>query len=220
MVAKHAGYEQFVSLPVLTSETDYSGVVARLEHILNSASVAQLQDGATWYTTAHSLLATAAHKANLPIELVAYAASALSAQTGWQRNVQALAAHIVAYCSGDTEAPHTQGYGTVFHRNDKKAWAILHAASPEAGYALLGQGEKTLAFGPNLLEQDCLPNGNPAVTVDSIMYQAAYGRVTAKISKDAYNTVRRACLFLAKKYGYTWYQIQAIVWVVWRGTAN
>lgn len=220
MRAPHAGYTTFANLDIVTDETDYAGVVARLESILEHTTLGQTHDGAAWYAERHQQLSVLAAVVGLPVELVAYATSALSAQTSWSRNYAAIVEHIGAYQDGQTDTPHTQGFGTLFHANDIKAWNILHASTVEQGYTLLGKGEKTLAFGPNLLERDTLPNGLPAVTVDSIMYQAAYGRVASKITGRAYATVRRACLFLARKYGYTWFQVQAIVWVVWRGTAE
>lgn len=219
MGAQHVGYTQFAELASVDA-TDYNGVVTRLETILNAATPAQFHDGAAWYAQRHNELTVLARVVNLPVEIVAYACSALSSQTAWARNYAAICEHIGAYQDGQTETPHTQGFGTLFHSNDVKAWAILHAPNVETAYRLLGHGLKTLAFGPNLLEQTALPNGLPAVTIDSIMYQAATGTVLSRgIPAKAYKNISQAVQFLSRKYGYTAYQIQAIVWVVWRGSA-
>jgi hypothetical protein len=97
-------------------------------------------------------------------------------------------------------------------RNDKKAWAILHADSAARAYTLLGQGLKTLAFAPAML---CRPEWLRGVAeeavIDSVAYQAATGTVPQKgIPTAEYKSLVRAYCWLARKYNVTADEAQAV----------
>jgi hypothetical protein len=173
-----------------------------------------------WYALRDAHIRRLASRSGLDVEIIALATAALSAQTRWDKNERAIEAHIDAYMAGHTACPATQGWGTLYHVNDAKAWAILHAATPWDGFLLLGKGLKTQAFAPAMLLRPFWLRGVvQEAVIDSIAYQAATGRVPQAIKPWEYKALVRAYQWLARKYNCTTDQAQAIIWVVWRGSA-
>ena len=214
------GHRAFSHLDTVDAN-DFQAVCARLETIFLDATPQQVIDGMGWYAARERHMQTLAALSGLDVRIVAAAASALSANTRWDRNEAAIDAHIRAYAYGLTETPRTQGWGTLYHCNDVKAWAILHAPDAETAFVLLGQGLKTQSFAPAmLLRPEWLRGVVEEAVIDSVAYQAATGTVpTGGINKTEYRALVRAYVWLARKYNVSVDQAQAIVWVVWRGSA-
>lgn len=188
-------------------------MAARLETVFLSATPQQVAEGATWYARRHEELCDIAAWSGIAVEALAYAAAALSVQTRWDRNRRALEHHVRAYVAG-LDAPRTE---TLYGASDTKARRILDTGDTGA----IGNGEKTNAFAPNLLCREQLPNGKPAVTVDTVEYQCLTGRVAPSgISGGRYQRCATAVRTLANKYGMPAYEFQAITWVAFRGTGE
>jgi hypothetical protein len=212
----HAGYAQFPTLSVVDAK-DYSAVCARLDTIMGAATPAQVIDGMGWYGLRAAHMARLATRSGRPVEIIACATSVLSAQTRWDKNERAIDTHVDAYLSGATSAPVSE---TLYRNNDTKAWEVLNAPDIATAYRLVGNGLKTLSFAPALLLRPAhfAPQAQAAV-IDSIAYQAATGTVPQGIPGGEYKALVRAYSWLARKYNCTVDQVQAIVWVVWRGSA-
>lgn len=213
-----ARYNRFATLPVV-ADTDYDGMVSRLEHIFLSGTPELVSTGSQWYADRHRELQGIAALVGLPVDIVAYVCSALSPQTNWAYNFAALLQTLDAWTHGQA-APRT---ATLYKANDVKAWAMLVAWEENGDRAeiraILGKGDKTHAFARNLVEDNTLADGTVAVTIDTISYQAATGTVPANgIRGGRYQRVARAFAYLARKYGLPLYVFQAIVWTVYRGT--
>lgn len=207
-------YNLYKELPA-NNGLDLDAVINRLEYILNNTDAALLASGAAWYANRHGELRGLSAVSGIDVETLAYVCSALSPNTGWAKNYRALL-HMVGEWTQGHECPTTE---TLYHANDRKAWAILN--SPDAATTLIGQGWKTQAFAPNLLERGQLPDGGIAVTVDTVYHQAATGVVPKNgIGHPVYRVIRKATIFLAKKYGVEPYVLQATGWCAYRGTAE
>lgn len=202
----------FAALPVV-SDTDVPAMVQRLESIFLSGSPALVLAGSQWYAERHRDLDELSALSGIPTVVLAYVASALSPQTQWRLNKEALFTMVTAWVRGQ-EMPRT---ATLYATNDIKAWVILNDWTNMV--ALLGQGPKTHAFARNLTECETLHDGRVAVTIDSITYQAATGIVPKNsIRGKRYQRVADAVRILANKYGVAIYVMQAVLWCVFRGT--
>lgn len=207
-------YNLYRDLPT-NDGTDLDAVIARLEYILNNADAALLTAGAAWYANRHGELQGLSTLTGIDVDALAYVCSALSPNTGWAKNYRALL-HMVGEWVNGRECPRTE---TLYKVNDGKAWSILN--NPDARHTLIGHGWKTNAFAPNLLERGQLPDGECAVTVDTVYHQAGTGFVPKNgIADRVYRTLRKATVFLAKKYGVEPFVLQAMVWCAYRGTAE
>lgn len=214
-----AWYNHFNTLP-LASDEDIPAMVARLEAIFLAGSPPLIAAGTQWYADRQRELTDISLFTAIPVEVLAYVASALSPQTQWRDNMTALYQTLDGWVHQDKAPVRSR---TLYAINDAKAFRILQAwddgLSMGTIVALLGQGPKTQAFARNLQGLDTLPDGSLAVTVDSITYQAATGTILPRgIRGRRYQRIITALSFLARKYGLPVYVLQAIIWTVYRQT--
>jgi hypothetical protein len=216
MVARYTTYSH---LPT-AADTDLDAMVQRLETIFLSGTPELVAAGSQWYATRHQDLQDLSLLTAIPVEVLAYVTSALSPQTNWRDNWHAVMQTLNGWVRED-KAPVRSA--TLYGANDAKAWRILQAWDDGLSMGtirdILGKGPKTHAFARNLTECATLANGDVAVTIDSISYQAATGVVPKNVRGRRYRRVGRAFAFLARKYGLPLYIFQAIVWTVFRQTS-
>lgn len=174
-----------------------SGMVSRILDMYERADMDTIATGRNWYAAQRESVSALA--ANHDSDTVCGVISALSPRTRWQANV----AYAIAALNGQTERPR----GCI-GRN----WADAMAALQNGGKVT---GQKRIAFAANLRGDE------DAVTVDT--HAAAIAGVDdAFIAlKGGYDMVAQAYRVAAKVYdGNTPAQIQAITWIVRRGSAN
>lgn len=216
MVARYTTYNH---LPI-AADTDLDAMVRRLEAIFLSGAPELVAAGSQWYATRHQDLQDLSLLTAIPVEVLAYVTSALSPQTNWQSNWHAVMQTLNGWVHDD-KAPVRSA--TLYAANDAKAWRILQAwddgLSMGTIRGILGKGPKTHAFARNLTEESTLANGDVAITIDSISYQAATGVVpSGGIRGGRYRRVAAAFSFLARKYGLPLFVFQAILWTIFRQT--
>jgi len=190
--------------PLFTAD-QFNACIDRLQSIYDTAQPQDVLEGMDWYAAAHREVRKAVLVTRLPEEVLAAAMAVLSIQTEWGKNLAAFWLHVDAYASG-AAAPRTQ---TLFTRSDEVAGQILRTGNA----ALLGDGPKTGQF-----QHDVLEHYSPeAATIDSIMTQAGLGVVPSSgLSLGHYRLIEAAVVWLANVHGVLPYQMQAIIWVVWR----
>lgn len=216
-------YNNFNSLPTC-DDTDIAAMVARIDAIFSAGTPELVAAGTRWYAERHQELRDISLMTGVPVEVLAYVASALSPQTRWAANRTALFQTLDGYLNNDREPVRS---ATLYAANDAKAYNMLEAwwngATIETIAALIGKGLKTTCFAPNLMEKETIQygkhKGKLAGTVDSISYQAATGWVPVKkIAGGRYWRVLEAFRIVAHKYGLPVYVLQAVVWCIYRGT--
>ena len=182
----------------LTTET----VVKRIIRTLNKADAVTVREGMAWYDEARQLTVKLSLVSEYTTAQVAAAMAHLSPRLRWNQNVEAIT-QLVLY--GTLPAYVMQGPA-------KRARKALVAAEPMNTF---GKGaQKTLAFARNI-------NGDVnAVTVDVWIMQVV--GITEQQLKmvGVYDAVAHAYRLAAKRRGFTPAQLQAITWIVVRGSAN
>lgn len=198
---------RFTSLP-RANEYDIDAVTARLEAVASAATVAESVDGLEWYARYNARLVSDSAITGVPVAQLAACFSALSPQTPLPRNERAYGEHLTAYVTGQVR-PRTE---TLYIASDKKARAILDWQDA----SIIGNGPKTQAFARNLQLEAFTEGGEPIVTIDSITFQAATGRVPFRVNTTPYRVISNAIAALARRYGTLPYQLQALLWVTYR----
>lgn len=213
MALQQSGHRAFSTLAIV-DDTDVAGMIARLDAIIAQATPQQVIDGKNWYAEMHATLQHDSALTGIPVFILAHVFSALSANTNIAANVRAYRTMLEAF-NASKPMPRT---ATLYGASDEKAWRILFLQDA----ALIGNGEKTRAFAMNLQELEQFEGGEPAVTVDTVMYQAATGRLlgkTIKIADNRYKRLRMAIQTVAQRYNLRGYECQAILWVAFRNAA-
>jgi hypothetical protein len=216
MVARYTTYSH---LPTASDE-NIDDMVNRLETIFLSGTPELVAAGSQWYATRHQDLQDLSLLTAIPVDVLAYVTSALSPRTNWRDNWHAVMQTLHGWVHED-KAPVRSA--TLYGANDAKAFRILQAWDDGLSMGtireILGKGPKTHAFARNLTECATLADGDVAITIDSISYQAATGIVPSSgICGGRYHRVGRAFAFLARKYGLPLYVFQAILWTIFRQT--
>lgn len=212
----------------MTSKTQTRAAIeGKYRALLADITPRLYQDGLSWYAKAHDVVRLGAAATRLDPEVLAHVLSALSSNTGWSRNLTAFRLHIEAYTDyvrdGNRpdvlDVPYTPNQGgTLYHTSDRKAWAVLCDGTVEGARVLIGKGQKTRAFARNIVEAATLPDGENAVTIDSIMARGA--GYASKDREKVYADIQFVVEKLAAEYGILPYQMQAVIWVAIRGTAE
>lgn len=231
-----------IKLPKLNSKlssTDRQKLIDAMSENIKSvfaqATDVEIIDGIAWYANARGYAYTLAKRFNLSLSTASAVIAALSPNVGWHRNK--LDALTVLLAHADGKNPDAIKVST-YNNNKAKAFAILTGArmfknSPptqrlNAGtfgavefnaFALLG-GNKTRAFADNIAHAE-----SSEVTIDFHAASVALGirKTTAEsngISKNQYAVLSTAYLNAANALGLRPYELQAIVWCVWRRLHN
>ena len=182
----------------LTTET----VVKRIIRTLNKADAVTVREGMAWYDEARQLTVKLSLISEYTTAQVAAAMAHLSPRLRWNQNVEAIT-QLVLY--GTLPAYIMQGPA-------KRARKALVAAEPMNTFGK--RAKKTLAFARNI-------NGDVnAVTVDVWIMQVV--GITEQQLKmvGVYDAVAHAYRLAAKRRSFTPAQLQAITWIVVRGSAN
>lgn len=182
----------------LTTET----VVKRILRSLDNADWDTLTAGEEWYSEAEDLVLRLSYQSEYTTDQIACAMAHLSPRLRWKQNVEAIVQLV------------TKGTipGYVMSGPAKRARKALVAADPFATFGK--RAKKTLSFARNI-------NGDvDAVTVD--VWIAKVVGITEDQLKlvGVYDSVAHAFRLAAKRRGFTPSALQAIVWIVVRGSAE
>ena len=181
----------------LTTET----AVKRIVRTLNKADAVTVREGMAWYDEARQLTVELSLISEYTTDQVAAAMAHLSPRLRWKQNVEAITELVL---SGTLPAYIMQGPA-------KRARKALVATEPMNTF---GKGaKKTLAFARNI-------NGDVnAVTVDVWIMQVV--GITEQQLKmvGVYDAVAHAYRLAAKRCNLSPAALQAITWIVVRGSA-
>ena len=176
-------------------------VVKRIVRTLNKADAVTVREGMEWYDEARQLTVKLSLMSEYTTAQVAAAMAHLSPRLRWNQNVEAIT-DLVLY--GTLPAYVMQGPA-------KRARKALVAAEPMNTFGK--RAKKTLAFARNI-------NGDVnAVTVDTWILDVV--GITEQQLKlvGVYDAVAHAYRLAAKRRGFTPAELQAITWIVVRGSA-
>lgn len=177
-------------------------VVKRILRVFNKATAADMAAGTTWYMSAQELVEYLAASSKYTVPQVAAAMAHLSPRLRWKQNVDSITMLVL---TGKLPAYIMAGPG-------RRARKALEAANPEATFGK--RALKTLNFSRNV--SGC----EQSVTVD--VWAAKVAGISEKQLKlvGVYDAVAHAYRLAAKRVGLTPAQLQAVVWVVIRGSAE
>ncbi|BBX09479.1 DUF7178 family protein [Mycolicibacterium aichiense] len=174
-------------------------VTKRIMDVYRVASDADILAGKGWYDEARRVARELAEEAGISVTAAAAVIAHLSPRCPWERNIS-MAQELVR--TGTTKG---------LYGNIAKARLAMIVDDP---WSTFGDGPKTKAFAANIIGDD------HAVTVDVWASRIAgineqqLGRV------GVYEAVAHAYRLAAKRVGITPAEMQAITWVVVRGSAN
>ena len=177
-------------------------VVKRVIRTLDKADALTIREGMGWYDEARQLTVKLSLLSEYTTAQVAAAMAHLSPRVRWRQNVEAITELVL--------------YGTlpayVMKGPAKRARKALVAAEPMNTFSK--RAKKTLAFARNI-------NGDVnAVTVDTHILDVV--GITEQQLKlvGVYDAVAHAYRVAAKRRGFTPAELQAITWIVVRGSAD
>ena len=177
-------------------------VVKRILRTFNKADHTAMGAGIVWYLEAQELVEYLAANSSYSIPQVAAAMAHLSPKLRWKQNVDSIKMLVL---TGELPAYIMAGPG-------RRARRALESANPEATFGK--RALKTLNFSRNV--SGC----EQSVTVD--VWAAKVAGISEKQLKlvGVYDAVAHAYRLAAKRVGLTPAQLQAVVWVVIRGSAD
>ena len=178
-------------------------VVKRISRTFNKATAEQISDGLFWYTEATDLVHYLAGSSSRYTEdQVAAAMAHLSPRLRWKQNVEAITELVL----NDTIPNY------VMSGPAERARKALVASNPEATFGK--KAKKTLNFSRNC-------SGCPqSVTVD-VWAANVVGVAESELKLvGVYDAIAHCYRLAAKRAGVTPAQMQAITWIVVRGSAT
>jgi hypothetical protein len=162
-------------------------------HYIHSATMSQIMQAATWYADAQSIAKQLSVEYDVNLDVVAAVIAAFSPRTRWAQNV--LNAEL--FLSGKTVP--TLG------NNIRMAESALELGIPAL------KGRKTNSFAYNIA------GDMNVVTIDVWMIRAAgYDRKDA--NKSMYDLMESVIVELAAEFSVSPAQLQALIWIVVRGS--
>lgn len=182
----------------LTTET----VVKRILRVADKATDTTVFDGINWYYEAQSLCEQLAADSEYTVDQVAVAMAHLSPRLRWNQNVASI---VVLVTTGQLPAYIMQGPA-------KRARKALAASDPFATFGK--RAKKTESFARNIIGDD------NAVTVDTWILDVV--GVTEQQLKlvGVYDAVAHAYRIAAKRRNLSPAALQAVTWIVVRGSAT
>jgi hypothetical protein len=181
--------------------------VANILGVYARATTSQRADGANWYREVGGQTVALAVRNDVSFETAAVVVAHLSAGTDWSINLTA-ASDVLAGRTMDS-APYLRWWDSV-----KRALAAIDASDP---WSTFGSPAKTFSFAHNILGH------SDYVTIDRWALRIATGDYTLSTlssRKGAYEAMARCYRLAAKRAGISPSAMQAITWVVARGSAN
>ena len=173
----------------------YASIRSAYLALVEVASIAEIARAATWYSEAQDIARELSIRYNEPLDRVACVIAAFSPRTTWAKNV----VNAQNFLAGETVPTLTNNVNMA--RNGLRD-----------GFTAL-KGRKTNAFAHNIAGY------SNYVTVDVWMIRAAgYNRLDA--NKGMYDLISDVVIDLASLYGITPMQMQALIWIRARGSAE
>jgi hypothetical protein len=176
-------------------------VVKRIIRVADKADYDTTFEGINWYYEAQRLCETLAADSDYTVDQIAVAMAHLSPRLRWSQNVVSIVALVK---TGKLPAYIMRGPA-------KRARKALLAADPFATFGK--RAKKTESFARNIIGDD------NAVTVDTWILNVV--GITEEQLKlvGVYDAVAHAYRLAAKRRGFTPAQLQAVTWIVVRGSA-
>jgi len=176
------------------NEIDHDSIFAAYDSFINDASMDQVMQAATWYSEAQAFAQTLAIRHSISLDCAAGIIAAFSPRTKWASNM------VNAELFLSEELVPTLG------NNIKMATAVHNTNSIKAL-----KGRKTNSFARNIA------GDMSVVTIDVWMIRAAgYDRLDA--NKGMYDLMETVIQELAFIYSVQPAQLQALIWIVVRGS--
>lgn len=220
MTAKNLRLKQ-IDFPLMNSRFScdahdalVSALARNIIAVFRQATDAEIIDGIAWYACARGFAYSLAKQFNLSLPTVSAVIAALSPNCGWARNKLDALTVLLAHSTGKRAADIKV---STYNANKAKAFAILDDSRESSfdAFSLLG-GLKTRAFADNIARAE-----SAHVTIDFHAASIARGvRLTTKtatgLSAKQYAVLECAYLHAANSLNLKPYELQAIVWLVWR----
>lgn len=172
-----------------------------------SAKKHDITSGMQWYSNARLACVNMVKNTDIPIISACAVVSALSPFNKWERNIIDADNVIQAFICG--HGPDSVSVGT-FNANKEKAFRILKHDHT----VLTSKSRKTFSFVHNIAYEN-----SPFVTVDRHAMKAYYRKKIAgeeRITNKLYDQVEKSYIDTAKSLDIKPYQLQAIVWTVYK----
>lgn len=173
----------------------------RIDRFMDRATAEDIAAGRVWYADAHALAVELSTGTALTLAQAAAVIAHLSPKVSWKKNVEAARALVYdgVRLAGIMVGPF------------KRAVKAMTALDPFATFGK--KAKKTRAFASNIA-------GNlEDVTVD-VWIARAMGVTEAQLKRvGIYEGIAHCFRLAAKRYGMSPAQVQAIVWIVIRGSA-
>lgn len=185
-------------------------IVSNLFKVYYQANANDLENGLTWYSSAHNVVTRLSSRYNVTLEQACGVIAALSPGAQWERNIED-AELFISYWSAGNRGKRLPSVGVYGRNNRRKAERILGGEKP---LTVLG-GPKVTAFYTNILD----PSNNRVVTIDRHAKSAAYGVAdenTSLVRPSEYEYLTRHFRYCAAKLNLRPCDFQAICWVTWR----
>lgn len=176
-------------------------VIKRISRVFNRATEDEFKAGMTWYNEATGIVYDLSEASRYTVGQVAAAMAHLSPRLRWNQNVAAIELLVLE--------DFIPGY--VMSGPAGRARKALLAADPEATFGK--KAKKTLNFSRN-----CAGDVN-AVTID-VWAARVVGITESQLKLEGvYEAIAHCFRLAAKRAGITPAQMQAITWIVVRGSA-
>ena len=171
-------------------------VLSAYTQLAMRATMSDIAKAAIWYEDAHAVAVEVARNLNSFIEVGASVVAAFSPRQTWGRNV----VNAIAFSQGE----HVPGLANNM---------VMANNSLTLGFDALN-GQKTNAFARNIA------GDTNAVTIDVWMIRAAGFDATKGVNKSDYNLLAECVRDVAKAFGIAPSVMQALIWIVKRGSAE
>ena len=164
-----------------------------------------------WYYNSNGICIKESERLNVPLDRFIGIVAALSPMCSWDDNIRQ-ACQVIE--SDKPELVKVTTYGP----NLVKAIKIKQGAEP---LDILG-GNKVRSFYDNLLD----PETSNKVCIDTHILNCLHGRILTDKEKclffksPRYQVIERIINNEALRYGYKGHELQAILWVTWKGLIN
>lgn len=178
------------------------GTVNTIVNAFNQATPEQIIDGMVWYGTAHNIVYVLSEVSQYTVDQVAAGMAQLSPRLRWHQNIEAIERLVI---TGETPRYVMSGPAS-------RAGKALAAAEPLDTFGK--HAKKTRSFARNITGDE------NAVTVDVWIARLVHVDERQLKLAGVYEAIAHCFRLAAKRIGnITPAQLQAVVWIVVRGSA-
>lgn len=170
--------------------------IQNFDNLLTKATFGQVEQAATWYLDAENVAREVARNLNTTLEIGASVVSAFSPRERWSMNV----ARAIAFSLGENV--------TCLKNN-----LVMANNALTLGFEAL-KGLKTNNFAK------AIAGNQNAVVVDVWMMRAAGFTDKLSPNQSTYKEIEKAVRIVSEKHGMTPRAMQALLWVIVRGSAD